>query len=297
MLISKKVKIKAGSRKFKYYQKLGYNINSSKELFEIDIKDLSEGSKVLVSVKCDYCGKVLSVIYKNYIKHNEICNKDACLNKDCSNQKIKDVCVIKYGVENPFQSDFVKEKIKKTFNEKYGVNHQMELQEVKDKIKKTCLKKYGVVNPKQSDKVKSKGIISNLKNWGVVHDSKLSSQQEKRKQTRIKRGNQIPDHLLESYFLYRRKVDNISDRLKNDMLKDWNGYDYYDGEYIKDNFSLTAQNVNYPTLDHKISVFYGFSNNLDIEQIANIDNLCFTKNRLNSQKGSLNENEYRLKFL
>ena len=114
--------------------------------------------------------------------------------------------------------------------------------------------------------------------------------------TRLKNGNQLPDKMLPKYILYRRQVDNISDKLKIELLKIWDGYDYYDNLYIKNNFELKYTDKNYPTMDHKISVSYGFLNNISIEEISCIENLCFTKNKLNSQKGALNENEFRKKL-
>ena len=271
MLLSEKVKIKTGSKNFNYFKNLGYKINSSKEIIEIDIIHLTNNSHTIVEVGCDYCGKILNIPYKRFIKHTSICNKYSCSSKECSNKKIKDVCLIKYGVENPFQSEFVKIKIKKTFNDKYGVEHPMNLQQTKDKIKTTCLKKYG-----------------------FEHDNKSEIQKEKRKITRIKRGLQLPDDLIKPYILYRRKVDNVSDKLKKELLKNWNGYDYYDNEYIKDNFTLNSTDKNFPTIDHKISVIYGFINNIPFENISNINNLCFTKNFLNAKKGSLNEMDFKI---
>jgi hypothetical protein len=38
--------------------------------------------------------------------------------------------------------------------------------------------------------------------------------------------------------IYRRKVRYKTDLLRVEIFKNWNGYDYYDGEYIKDNFYL-----------------------------------------------------------
>lgn len=295
MLLSKAVFIKSGAKNFNYFKNLGYDIKSSKELFEVDVEHLTKGCHTLVDVSCDYCGEILSVPYKRYIKYTEVYNKYSCSKKECSNQKIKDVCVTKYGVENPFQAEFVKEKSKKTFNEKYGVDHQMKIQEVKDKIKKTCIERYGVDHPAKSDKIKKSVIENNLKKYNVEYLTKLPFEQERRKNTRIKKGLQLPDCMVTPYELYRRKVDNISDKLKPILIEKWDGCDYYDKEYIKDNFNLNPNDKNYPTLDHKISVHYGFLNNIDVEIIANIDNLCFTKNKLNAQKRNLNENEYRIK--
>ena len=77
------------------------------------------------------------------------------------------------------------------------------------------------------------------------------------------------------------------------MLFDiWDGYDYYDKEYIKNNLQLSYMNCNYPTVDHKVSVFYGFNNKIPAEDIAKIDNLCITKRIINSLKRTKTETEF-----
>ena len=187
MLLSKKIKVDICPRNFKYFKEKGYIFNKVGDIIEIDVVHLTKGSHSLVEVSCDYCGKNLNIPYKRYIKYTSVYNKYSCSNKDCSNKKIKDVCLKKFGVENPFQSNFVKAKSKKTFNEKYGVNHQMELQETKDKIKNTCLKKYGVVHPMNLQETKDKIKNTCLKKYGVDHDNKLSIQKEKIKLKIIKK--------------------------------------------------------------------------------------------------------------
>lgn len=101
MLLSEKLWIKAGAKNFNYFKNLGYDIESSKEIFEVDVEDLTLGTNVLVDVM-----------------------------------------------------------------------------------------------------------------------------------TRIKKGTQLPDNMIEPYLLYRRQVDNISDKLKIDLLKIWDGYDYYDLNFL-----------------------------------------------------------------
>lgn len=68
--------------------------------------------------------------------------------------------------------------------------------------------------------------------------------------------------------------------------------DYYDGEYIKNNIKLKHTDKNFPTIDHKISIYSGYKNNLSVDEIANIDNLCITKRFLNSKKNRLTEEEF-----
>lgn len=50
---------------------------------------------------------------------------------DQSLQKIKNTCLEKYGVQNPYQITFVKEKIKKTCLERYGVENYSKSEEYK----------------------------------------------------------------------------------------------------------------------------------------------------------------------
>jgi hypothetical protein len=61
------------------------------------------------------------------------------------------------------------------------------------------------------------------------------------------------------------------------LLESWDGYDFYDGEYIKNNFQLHYFDNKYPTIDHKISIYDGFISGISPVEISNIKNLCFTK--------------------
>ena len=219
-------------------------------------------------------------------------NINACSNKECSNQKIKAVCLKKYGVENTFQAEFVKEKIKDTLTEKYGVEHQMFLQKTKDKIKDTCVERYGVEHPWMSKEIREKTKKTNLDKYGATHESKTEEGQLKRKLTRLSKGTQIPDEKLSDYELYKRKVRNITHLSKKDLIKRWDGFDFYDGEYINDNWNLESNDSRFPNIDHKISVFNGYVNNIDPNIIGDINNLCITKSKHNLVKSSKNYDIY-----
>lgn len=41
-----------------------------------------------------------------------------------------------------------------------------------------------------------------------------------------------------------------------------------------------------------MSIYSGYKNNLSVDEIANIDNLCITKRFLNSKKNRLTEEEF-----
>ena len=77
------------------------------------------------------------------------------------NDKIKNTCLEKYGVDNPAKNEHIKtkssaawkinsishmKKLKSVLTEKYGVTNARDIPGVNDKIKNTCLEKYGVDN-------------------------------------------------------------------------------------------------------------------------------------------------------
>ena len=99
---------------------------------------------------------------------------------------------------------------------------------------------------------------------------------------------------MDLFRIYRRKIRYETDLLRQKLFEDWNGYDYYDNEYIKENFTLNKNHNNYPSIDHKMSCFYGFINGLDTTIISDISNLCITKRIINSKKSQLNEDEFKL---
>jgi len=94
-----------------------------------------------------------------------------------------------------------------------------------------------------------------------------------------------------SFRLYKNEVRRLTKRSSKFLFDSWSGFDYYDGEYIKENLSLSHISDNYPTIDHKNSVYYGFKNNIPASEIADISNLCITKRSINSSKRNLLEYE------
>lgn len=169
-------------------------------------------------------------------------------------------CSVKCGVE----------KYKKVIIEKYGVDNYAKTTECKNKIKETCLNKYGHIAPAGNKEVMDKMI-----------------------KTRIHRGIQNNHIENDIYKLYRKLVRKITDTNKKILLENWNGYDYYDNEYIKDNFNINSNSRLYPTVDHKISIYYGYNNGIPAEEIGKIDNLCITKRGINSSKNIKNDEIFR----
>jgi hypothetical protein len=85
---------------------------------------------------------------------------------------------------------------------------------------------------------------------------------------------------------YKKIVRRYTRKNKKELYKNWNGYDYYDNNYIKDNLNLHYNNLDSLNIDHKISIKYGFDNGILPSIIGNIDNLCLTKRINNLKKGT-----------
>lgn len=107
-------------------------------------------------------------------------------------------------------------------------------------------------------------------------------------------SNMFQDIQSIRYWLNVRHVVRKNSNKKK-LIEEWNGFDYYDGEYIKENFDVKHTDYDFPTIDHKISIIYGFKNNIPPEEIGDLSNLCMTKKGINSSKSFLTEENYNKK--
>lgn len=241
--------------------------------------------------------------------------------------KIKETNITKYGVDSYFKTDQSKEynkkwmssdtfknKSKETLMKKYGVYSYSKTDEFKNtlilkkpiiisKMKQSFLEKYGVDSYFKTDEFKNmQDFIKNdikrkktcIEKYGVDNVSKVSDIHNKILNTKIKNGHIIPGELLGEWNVYRKNVRRITNSFKKELYEKWNGYDYYDNELIKGYVSYTHTHRMYPTIDHKISVYFGFINNISPEEIGDIKNLCITKRYINSMKNSLIEEEFNI---
>jgi len=155
--------------------------------------------------------------------------------------------------------------------------------EMVEKVKKSKKIKYG--NPNFNNPIKMKN--TKIERYGFYFNNS-----EKMVETKTENGSIFFDK--KEWILYKKKVDSVTRKNKKKLLEDWNGLDYYDNEIIKSNFCYSHTHRFYPTIDHKVSVFYGFKNNIDPEIIGDIDNLCLTKRYLNCIKNKLIESEFNI---
>ena len=215
-------------------------------------------------------------------------------------------------------SDEFKEKSKRTMLERYGVDHYSKSSKFKEyislnkdhivnKIKETFINKYGVDNAFKLGSYKKKMLDCRdsiecskretcMERYGVDNVSKVDIIKEKRKKTLLGNGQIVPDDKITSWELYKKNVRNMTKRNKKILYEVWNGFDYYDNEFIKGYLSHTHTHRFYPTIDHKTSVYFGFINKIDPNIIGSIENLCITKRFINSTKSKMCEEEF-LKIL
>ena len=164
MVLSEYVNVYICNANIKRYKQLGYNVKNN-TYCEVKLSDLPKGSNYRITLQCDYCGKVFTMIYNNYNKSIKNNPKSCC--GDCSHLKMQEVVKDKYNVDNVANLESVKSKKKETNIRKYGCEYSIMSKEVQDKIQNTNMKKYGVRYPVESDIIKQKIINTNLEKYGV----------------------------------------------------------------------------------------------------------------------------------
>lgn len=285
MIIDKNIEIKIAK----------YNIEHYKNYFEVKLGDiitidtelhLQKESNKKINVQCDICSTQRYIKFQAYTKNiNSNKNYPIYTCDKCSHIKLKDFNIHKYGVEYYSQHPDRNDKVKKTSIEKYGKEHFSKSSYFKEKISKTNLEKFGFINPFM-DKERIKRIFKDK--YGVEHPSQVDEFNDRIRTSNENSKNWTDRSLMKDFNIYKNKIRNKTKQ--NIRLLEWNGKDFYDNEYIKDNFNLDYNHNNYPTIDHKTSIFDGFMNNIPIDEIASVDNLCWTKRIINITKNKKSHN-------
>jgi hypothetical protein len=137
-----------------------------------------------------------------------------------------------------------------------------------------------------SNSCQGKWVKENMKEERIelaAHMRKSWSEESWKKslETRKKNGNIIENFDWKQYW---KRCDWLTRKIRKQMLETWDGYDYIDGEYIKDNLKLHYSDKNYPTLDHIKSRSQCFKEGLSPYEATTIENLKWTKRVNNSKK-------------
>lgn len=159
-----------------------------------------------------------------------------------------------------------------------------------------CKKEFSI-NPKKKNKLCSKqcytedmkkrpqeyGLFTKVEHMRSNLDKESAT--AKMLKTKADKGLLI-DWDLSDWKQYWRRCNYLTGRIRKKMLHTWDGYDYIDGEYIKDNLSLPYTHRDYPTLDHIVPRSQGFKEGKTPEQVTHPDNLAWTKRGNNSRKNN-----------
>jgi len=271
MIKNNKIKVPISYRNVTHYLKLGYDAIINTEL-EISIKDLPIVSHVKIDACCEICEKVTNIMYCKYVENKKRHGFYSC--KSCSRHKSVLTSREIYGVDNYMMLEESKKMVSENNIKKYGVKTTLLEKNTKLKISKTMIEKYGtdkfyeIRTPTKNKKFKFNGfdsvdsdITDPSNKYRIIHD--------------------------ESYSLYRNEVRRLTKKVEKLLYDNWDGFDYYDGDYIKENFTLNHNDPKYPTIDHMKSIYYGFNNTIPASEIGDISNLCITKRSINSSKREL----------
>jgi hypothetical protein len=178
-------------------------------------------------------------------------------------------------VDNYSKTEEWKIRFEKTNMEKIGYKTNLLDPICKEKIKKSLLDKYGTENHWEIRKPRKKfKLDQRVKEMGGESDI-------------IPSEDLYMDHSMEDYLSYRRECRRLTKKNSKVLYGLWDGSDYYDGELIRNNLYLDHNSPNYPTVDHKKSIYWGFINNVSPLLISEISNLCITKRSINSRKRDL----------
>jgi len=124
---------------------------------------------------------------------------------------------------------------------------------------------------------------------------------EKQRRTKEAKGTWVNIEKLDDFLRYRRIVKNETKKWKEKLFENWDGLDYYTKEKLITNEEFRKINLNIPlnknllqpTIDHKISIIYGYKNNKDALEIGSLKNLCICGKQNNSKKSYLTEIDYK----
>lgn len=303
----------------RYHLKPCHNI-TLKDYYDEVLKKEDEGN-------CLHCGKETKFLGYNHgyakfcsQKHqrkseytrNKISESFKNRDTDKENEKRRQTNLEKYGTGNVAQNELIKEKTKKTCIEKYGEEHTLGLKKCKKRRERSLKKNkteineerknfWRKLNQEELDSIIDKRRDTFKERYDVGWNSQIESIKERIRQTNEEKGKWINNRRHDEYWSYWNDVRNETVKHRIRLFRLWDGNDYYTGERLVTNEeyklhfpkSHPGTNPMQPTVDHKISIKYGFLNGIDAKEIGAFKNLCICSRSINSKKNHLIEREFR----
>jgi hypothetical protein len=244
-------------------------------------------------------GEITSQEY--YDKFILIADSNKCKNPEC-NKTVRDFRGLGAGYYGEYcsrscisSSEKVLEKKRQTNIKNHGNPNYRNIEKYVD----TCMLKYNKPNALSKGTVPFLKRNATVKAMGVDNVLQLPEVREKINKTNAKSGRCIDADDSEKhkeYINYTKAVHILSKRNYKKLYNNWDGYDYYDGEYIKNNYNIFKyrEDVEYPTVDHLKSVIYCFLNGISAKECADLNNLAITKKIHNIRKNYRTDEEYAI---
>lgn len=194
-------------------------------------------------------------------------------------EKSKEPCLRRYGVTNINKTESGRIRCRKTMIENrfllmqgvlaaYGVDNVFKLPEKQMQRNQTMLQKYGYEYNFENTNIRIKGQLKKYDN-----------------------GYWLPINQRSQYRNYWLMVMCETRRWIKEMFSKWDGTCYYTGMVLSKNID-DLYKANYATIDHKISIKYGFEHDIPSKEIGCINNLCICGRFVNNVKSSLTESEF-----
>jgi len=217
----------------------------------------------------------------------------------------------KYNGKLFFETKEGQKSVQRTVKKRYGAKSCFKNKDIQAKLRQSCIEIYGVDNPFKSEKFQLQAYEKKIKKYGSMVPIL-----DKCRQTWLKKygvdnfnktrkfrrymeeiGKWTPLKNLNKYEKYRRAVNKETRKHRKKLLENCNDVCYYTNKKMVNNDMWYKINPNVsvsrnplqPTIDHKISIVYGFKNNIPAEQIGGIDNLCVCARYVNTKKNHRTE--------
>ena len=144
LILPQKVKVKWTGNTRKYYESKGYTYTKYLDEFDVNVKDLTTGSSVLVNVKCDFCDMNTEMPYKDYLhlQSKLYCCPECLTHKKKYRDKNGNLCFMEIPYRNKewlYNEYIIKGRQADDIANEFSIN----IRTLREWISKFALVKYG----------------------------------------------------------------------------------------------------------------------------------------------------------
>jgi hypothetical protein len=221
--------------------------------------------------KCKHCLENMSPFDTFSKGYHNYCSVKCSSNSIDKKNRIKDTCVLKYGVENI--GSITRGQASETMNEKYG-GHISTTKQYKEKYKETCLERYSEEHIFKTEDFKTKTRDYFKKNYGEDWSTKNKEIIERILKTKKEKGiiYKWSDDELKDIKSYRRAVSYYTEK----------SYIEYKNIINPDNLE---RGLHTNHIDHIFPVIEGWKNGIDPKILSRHENLRLIDSYENLSKG------------